>query len=109
MSYVDVTDAAAVPEHGLTATTAAGLELVLVGHAGSVYALARRCPHMGGDLAAGALADGVLTCPRHGSRFDVTSGRCIDGPHVLFLKLPRKDVAAYPVRIEQGRIQVDVP
>lgn len=36
-----------------------------------------RCPHQATDIPELALADGRLTCPRHGWVFDVTSGACV--------------------------------
>ena len=37
------------------------------------------CPHQGGPLDASSLDNGVVTCPWHGYRFDVTSGENLDG------------------------------
>ncbi len=36
------------------------------------YAADNRCPHMGGKLSPGKLEGTVVTCPRHGSQFDLT-------------------------------------
>lgn len=38
------------------------------------------CPHAGARLSDGELEEGVVTCPRHGSRFDVRSGERLRGP-----------------------------
>jgi nitrite reductase (NADH) small subunit len=40
------------------------------------YALDPRCPHRGGPLADGIVADGCVICPLHDRRFDLASGRC---------------------------------
>jgi nitrite reductase/ring-hydroxylating ferredoxin subunit len=37
------------------------------------------CPHLGGPLEGAPLADGCITCPWHGYRFDVRTGRNADG------------------------------
>jgi len=37
------------------------------------------CPHLGGPLDAALLEDGCVTCPWHGYRFDVRTGRCVSG------------------------------
>lgn len=108
MSFVEVARLRDIPADGMTAVEAGGKEIVLIGHDGGVYALDRRCPHMGGDLAAGILKDGRLTCPRHGSTFDVTTGRCLQGPHIVFLKLKGTDSRSYPVRIDEERVLIDV-
>jgi nitrite reductase/ring-hydroxylating ferredoxin subunit len=39
------------------------------------------CPHLGGPLAEARVdADGVVTCPWHGHRFDVRCGRRVAPP-----------------------------
>ncbi|MGH7894880.1 MAG: Rieske 2Fe-2S domain-containing protein [Candidatus Binatia bacterium] len=44
------------------------------------------CPHLGGPLDAGAITDGCLTCPWHGYRFDVRTGRQVDGGALALLR-----------------------
>jgi nitrite reductase/ring-hydroxylating ferredoxin subunit/uncharacterized membrane protein len=39
-----------------------------------------RCPHKGGSLAGGLIACGTVTCPWHGSQFDVRDGKLKSGP-----------------------------
>lgn len=47
---------------------------------GALVAHAARCPHRGGPLDEAPLAaDGTVTCPWHGWRFDARSGRSADG------------------------------
>jgi len=51
---------------------------VLLARAGdSYYAAAGRCPHLGGKLAGGSLDGTIVTCPLHGSRFDLVDGRVV--------------------------------
>lgn len=69
---------------------------------GAFYAIDDVCTHDGGSLDQGEL-DGVeIECPRHGARFDVTSGRATCMPAVVPVK-------TYPVRVEGGEVQIDVP
>ena len=44
------------------------------------YAIADRCPHAGARLSDGELVGSVLTCPEHGSQFDVQTGERLRGP-----------------------------
>jgi phenylpropionate dioxygenase-like ring-hydroxylating dioxygenase large terminal subunit len=37
------------------------------------------CPHLGGPLADVPVEDGCVTCPWHGHRFDLRTGRSADG------------------------------
>ena len=45
-----------------------------------LYAFHDTCTHMGCSLAMGKLDGTTVTCPCHGSRFDVTSGAVLRGP-----------------------------
>jgi nitrite reductase (NADH) small subunit len=36
------------------------------------------CPHAGGPLADGIVADRCVTCPLHGWRFDLETGRALN-------------------------------
>jgi nitrite reductase/ring-hydroxylating ferredoxin subunit len=62
---------------------------------GELRAHATTCPHRLGPLDAGPPEAGVLTCPWHGYRFDLASGRSADGRG---LRLP----PAPPVRVDPG-------
>jgi nitrite reductase/ring-hydroxylating ferredoxin subunit len=52
--------------------------ILVVYHAGKVYALDNRCPHLGFPLHKGSVEDGVLTCHWHHARFDLASGGTFD-------------------------------
>lgn len=45
--------------------------------AGQYYVAEGRCPHMGAKLALGKLDGTVVTCPLHGSKFDLSDGRVV--------------------------------
>ena len=44
-----------------------------------VAALDAACPHAHGPLSDGIVADECVTCPLHGRRFDLRSGRALNG------------------------------
>ena len=44
------------------------------------YAIDDVCTHDGGPLAEGDLEGNEIRCPRHGARFDVTTGRALCMP-----------------------------
>ena len=52
-----------------------GKDILLARVSGKYYAAAGRCPHMKGMLANGKLKGTVVTCPVHGSRFDLKDGK----------------------------------
>lgn len=63
------------------------------------YAIDQHCPHRGGPLADGIVADGCVTCPLHDRRFELATGRCqTDEP---------LRVATYPVEVRGGEVWVD--
>lgn len=66
---------------------------------GAVVAVADVCPHAGARLSDGTLDHRVLTCPRHGSQFDVTTGERVRGPADCAL-------LTYQVVIESGQVAV---
>ncbi len=54
--------------------------VVLIRDGEQVLALHDRCSHRGCSLATGDVEDGAITCPCHGSRFDLRSGAILQGP-----------------------------
>jgi UDP-MurNAc hydroxylase len=39
----------------------------------------RYCPHMGEDLQNAEIVNNMITCPRHGWVWDITTGKCLNG------------------------------
>jgi nitrite reductase/ring-hydroxylating ferredoxin subunit len=68
---------------------------------GQVCAVADRCPHAGATLSTGELDGTVITCPRHGSQFDVRTGERTRGPADV-------DIAAYPVLVIDGQVVITI-
>lgn len=69
---------------------------------GEFYAIAGECTHQGGPLAEGELSGTTVTCPWHGARFDVTTGKVKSLPATA-------DEASYEVTVEDGGVFVRVP
>jgi nitrite reductase/ring-hydroxylating ferredoxin subunit len=59
---------------------------------GELVAHAARCPHLLGPLEQGEVRDGVVTCPWHGYRFDVRTGRSRDGRRLRLDRAPRVEL-----------------
>lgn len=68
---------------------------------GTFYGFGDTCTHMGCSLAEGDLEQTTVTCPCHGSQFDVTTGAVQRPPAPA-------PVSAYVVRVEGDAIQVQV-
>ncbi len=68
--------------------------------AGAVFATQADCPHRGGPLADGLLGGQTLICPLHALKFDLASGRALDGSCTL---------RTYPARLsEREQIVVEL-
>ena len=67
---------------------------------GQYYAIDDVCPHMGASLGGGFVEDGIVTCPWHAWRFRLADGAWADNP--------RLKIGCYPVRIENGAVQVQI-
>lgn len=74
-------------------------EVMIANVQGEFYAIGNACTHVGGPLAEGTLIDKIVTCPWHGSRFDVTNGQAVGPP----ARLP---VPAYEVQVQGEDIMV---
>jgi 3-phenylpropionate/trans-cinnamate dioxygenase ferredoxin subunit len=83
-------------------------KILVANIAGKFYALDNRCTHAGGDLSKGKLEGQIVVCPRHGSRFDVTTGVCIQGPKVGIFSPAIKNEKVYVVRVEGSSVKVEV-
>ena len=84
---------------------------------GTFYALLNYCPHAGAPVCRGNVVgttrwDGrgyeqvlerdaqILRCPWHGWEFEIASGET--------LTTPRKRIKQYPVRVEDGKVVVEL-
>ncbi len=69
---------------------------------GELYAIEDRCSHDDGPLAEGEFDAAACTveCPRHGSLFDLRSGR----PKTLPAYQP---VETFDVRVEDGEVKLE--
>ena len=53
-----------------------GQEIAVFKSGGGFYAMDGVCPHQGGPLHEGYVADGEVTCPWHAWAFDIKTGEC---------------------------------
>jgi nitrite reductase/ring-hydroxylating ferredoxin subunit len=66
---------------------------------GRLLAVEDRCPHAGATLSEGAVEGGVVTCPGHGSQFEVATGERVRGPADL-------GVRTFDVVVDGGRVHL---
>ncbi len=85
----------------LAAFDVAGNRIAIARTGAAFYAFGDACTHEGCSLADGELEGTTVTCPCHGSQFNVTTGDVLRGP-------AREPVRSYPVRLEENALRVEV-
>ena len=113
--FVEVYRKGELKEGAMKAVNVAGHEVLLARVVDKYYAGDNRCPHMGGKLSQGKLEGTVVTCPRHGSKFELRDGqvvRWLKRSGFLSrvgkaLKSPRS-LATYNVKVEDDRIWIEI-
>ena len=66
---------------------------------GEFYAIEDICTHDGDVLTGGEVDGKEIVCPRHGARFDITTGEVLADPAY-------EDLPTFPVRIYEGMVQI---
>lgn len=95
-------DAAAlddVPEGTLTRVEVNGIPVVLLREGDTIHAASATCTHVGGPLDEGERDGTCVTCPWHGSVFDLRDGQVVHGPATSPLH-------AFETRVHDGRVQL---
>jgi 3-phenylpropionate/trans-cinnamate dioxygenase ferredoxin component len=75
------------------------LPVVLFNVGGKIFAIGDVCTHDNGPLGEGELDDHQVICPRHGARFDITTGAALTLPAVT-------PTPIYPTRVSDGMIYI---
>ena len=93
--------AAAVAPGDAAAVTLAGREIAIYHVGEKFYATDNRCTHAAAPLVDGYLDGEVIECPLHQGLFNVRTGKALCTP-------PLRSVRTYPVRIQDGFIEVQI-
>jgi nitrite reductase/ring-hydroxylating ferredoxin subunit len=99
--FVTVAGAAEVGEGELAAFEVGGARIAVANVGGTLHAFDDTCTHLGCSLAEGELEGQVVTCPCHGSQFDVTTGEVLRGP-------AHEPVQRYAARVESQALRVEI-
>jgi 3-phenylpropionate/trans-cinnamate dioxygenase ferredoxin subunit len=103
MAWVEVGKAADLPPGGMLASEPEpGLSVAVFNVEGCYYAIEDLCTHEDEVLTAGEFKGEEVTCCRHGARFNVKTGEALCAPAY-------EPVATFPVRVNEGRIEVELP
>lgn len=74
-----------------------GKQVTIFNIDGKLYATQADCTHRGGPLCEGALWGDIVTCPWHGSEFNIRTGEVLTGP-------ADTPLLTYDVSVEHGQI-----
>jgi 3-phenylpropionate/trans-cinnamate dioxygenase ferredoxin component len=107
MSFSEVARIEGIPAGTMKAVVVDGKDVLVSNVGGKYYAIGGKCTHAGGDLSKGTLEGNVVTCPRHGSQFDVTTGKNLRGPKII-VRVSTKDEPVYEIKVDGKSIQVKV-
>jgi 3-phenylpropionate/trans-cinnamate dioxygenase ferredoxin subunit len=100
---IDICPLSELPPGARRIVTWEDIEIGVFNCNGELLAIEDRCSHDDGPLAEGELDEAACTveCPRHGSLFDLRTGR----PKTLPAYEP---VDTFPVLVEDGLIKLEV-
>jgi 3-phenylpropionate/trans-cinnamate dioxygenase ferredoxin subunit len=104
MPELDVCPLDELPPGGVKIVHAGPVSVGVFNVDGELYAIEDRCSHDDGPLAEGDWEpdEHVVICPRHGSRFDLRTGRPLTLPAF-------EPVAVFPVRVDgDGMVKVEI-
>ena len=96
-----VTSLVEIPEQGILDLKLAGHKLLLSRLGETVQCFHNACSHLGVPIDSGECEDGVLTCPYHGFRFELSTGNCLTASAAPPLR-------PYPVKVGNGQVFVQL-
>ena len=105
-SFTKVADASEIPAGKMKMVKIRDEEILIVNVDGKFYAVSNPCPHKKGDLSKGALEGNTITCPLHGSKFDVTTGKNTLGPKQMFSRGSTGDLKTYEVQVQGTSVSI---
>jgi 3-phenylpropionate/trans-cinnamate dioxygenase ferredoxin subunit len=100
LGFVKVTETSEIPAGKMKMIKLEEKEILVANVNGNYYAIANRCTHANGELSKGSLEGNTVTCPKHRAKFDVTTGKVVSGPKVLFMHPKINAEPSYEVKVE---------
>lgn len=101
MAWADAAATNEIPPGGMLEVEVGRAALVLYNLPAGFYATAAVCPHHAAWFSQGGITGDCVDCPRHQGRFHIPTGKLVRGPEC-------PDLRTYKVRVENGRLLVDV-
>jgi len=76
-----------------------GVQVAVFNIEGGFFAIEDECSHEASPLSDGSVEGDIVICAKHGARFSLRNGEALSPPAY-------EPVAIFPVRIQDGRVQV---
>jgi nitrite reductase/ring-hydroxylating ferredoxin subunit len=108
MAFVKAVETAEVPVGKMKKVELGGKEILIANVDGKYYAIPDMCTHRNGDLSMGSLEGKIVTCPLHGSQFDVMTGKSVRGPKALLTRGKTADEPTFEVKLEGKNVMVKI-
>lgn len=106
MHLVELAKVDQIQEGGMAAFTVDGQEILLAKYHGRYYAIKGKCPHQGGNLSRGELNGKIITCPVHGRKIDITTGKHVSSIHMPCINNSADKHNSYEVVVEGDIVKV---
>lgn len=109
MPTVRIASTTEIQEGQMKGFTVENKKVLIANVGGKYYAIDAVCSHLGGYLPSGKLLNNLVVCPRHGTQFDVTTGKVHKQLNVFFRVAtmhPATDLNKYDVLVEGEDIKV---
>jgi nitrite reductase/ring-hydroxylating ferredoxin subunit len=104
VGFVEVSELSEVPAGKMKMFKVGEKEYLVANVNGNYYAIGNRCTHASADLSQGSLEGNIVTCPKHKSKFDVTTGKVISGPKMPLIHPKINDEPSYELKVEGNAI-----
>lgn len=101
MNWIETISLVELPIDDVIGVKAGSRDVALYSVDGEVFATDNVCTHGNARLCDGFLEDGKIEYPLHQGQFDVRTGKALCAPLT-------EDLRTIPVRVVEGRIQVQV-
>jgi nitrite reductase/ring-hydroxylating ferredoxin subunit len=129
-NFVEVGKVNEIPDGKMKHVEVDGKEVLVANVGGKFYAISDRCGHMNALLSMGNLTGNTVTCPFHGAKFDIITGKKLTEPILtppqemeplppswqkffeyvgqLMAHIKTYDQSTYEIRIDGDRIMIRI-
>lgn len=100
-SFIRALEAGDLAENSSRCVEIGGVNVLLCRSGGEYFAVRNQCTHQEAPLLGGRVRNKMVSCPLHGMRYELATGR-------PFGQLTHIPLQTYPVRVVDGCIEVSI-